>query len=182
MKILVFIFIFFNVYSYSQNDTVNDSIKNSYHSAKKSAFLSLIIPGAGQIYNQYYSPKGKYGAYWKVPLIYSSLFGTGKLLLDAINLEKELKVEYYNRDNSNNPISPKWANYSQNDLIILHENAVKKRTMFMLLVGGFYALQIIDASVEAHFLHFDISPTISMQIQPSFYQNTAGLNLCINFN
>ena len=182
MKILVFIFVFVSIISFGQVKPSNDTTKISLHSAKKAAILSMIIPGAGQVYNQYYSPKGKYGAYWRLPIIYSSLLGTGKLLFDAIDLEKELRIEYYNRDNSNAIISPKWANYSQSDLIILHESAVKKRTLYMLLVGGVYALQIIDASVEAHFLHFDITPSISMQIQPAFYQNTAGLNLCFNFN
>jgi hypothetical protein len=50
------------------------------------------------------------------------------------------------------------------------------------LVGGVYALQIIEASIDAHFLHFDISPNITMQVQPTYLQRTAGVQLTFNFN
>jgi len=181
MKIILFIFILicFNVFG---QRTPQDSIQLSAHTPKKAAFLSLVIPGAGQVYNQYYSPKGRYGAYWKVPLIYASLLGTGSLFLDAIRTESEIRTEYYNREKNSELIASKWANYTANDLIILHESAVRKRTMFGLLVGGVYALQIIEASIDAHFLHFDISPNISLHVQPTYLQRTAGVQLTFNFN
>jgi hypothetical protein len=181
MKILFFIFIFicFNVVGQRNS---KDSIQLTAHTTKKAAFLSCIIPGAGQVYNQYYSPKGRYGAYWKVPLIYVSLLGTGSLFLNAIRTESEIRTEYFNREGNSTLISSKWANYSTNDLITLRESAVRKRTLFGLLVGGVYALQIIEASIDAHFLHFDISPNLTMQIQPTYLQRTAGLQLTFNFN
>jgi hypothetical protein len=181
MKIIFFILFFYcsNVFGQS---IAKDSILITAHTPKKAAFWSIIIPGAGQIYNQYYSPKGRYGAYWKVPLIYVSLLGTGSLFLDAIRSESEIRTEYYNREKNNTLISSKWANYTANDLILLHESAVRKRTMFGLLVGGVYALQIIEASIDAHFLHFDISPNLTIQIQPTYLQRTAGLQLTFNFN
>jgi hypothetical protein len=181
MKILFFIFIFicFNVFG---QRTSQDSIQLSAHTPRKAAILSFVIPGAGQVYNQYYSPKGRYGAYWKVPIIYASLFGTGSLFIDAVRMESEIRTEYYNREKNSTLISAKWANYTASDLITLHESAVRKRTMFGLLVGGVYALQIIEASIDAHFLHFDISPNITMQVQPTYLQRTAGVQLTFNFN
>ena len=181
MKIIFFILFFYcsNVFGQS---IAKDSISITAHTPKKAAFWSIIIPGAGQIYNQYYSPKGRYGAYWKVPLIYVSLLGSGSLFLDAIRSESEIRTEYYNREGNSTLISSKWANYTTNDLITLRESAVRKRTMFGLLVGGVYALQIIEASIDAHFLHFDISPNLTMQIQPTYLQRTAGLQLTFNFN
>ena len=181
MKILFFIIFFFCTPVFGQKIT-KDSIQLTSHTPKKAAFWSVVIPGAGQVYNQYYSPKGRYGAYWKVPLIYVSLIGSGSLFIDAIQSEKEIRTEYYNRDLNSNLISPKWSNYTQSDLITLHESAVRKRTMFGLLVGGVYALQIIEASVDAHFLHFDISPSLSMHVQPTVIQRTAGLQITFDFN
>ena len=182
MKIIFFILFFYcsNVFGQS---IAKDSILITAHTPKKAAFWSSIIPGAGQIYNQYYSPKGRYGAYWKVPLIYVALVGSGSLFLDAIRTESEIRTEYNNRQ-ENKIVTPsiKWENYTSNDLILLHESAVRKRTMFGLLVGGIYALQILEASIDAHFLHFDISPNITMQLQPTYLQRTAGIQLTFNFN
>ena len=182
MKIIFFILFFYcsNVFGQS---IAKDSILITAHTPKKAAFWSIIIPGAGQIYNQYYSPKGRYGAYWKVPLIYVALVGSGSLFLDAIRTESEIRTEYNNRQ-ENKIVTPsiKWENYTSNDLILLHESAVRKRTMFGFLVGGIYALQILEASIDAHFLHFDISPNITMQLQPTYLQRTAGIQLTFNFN
>lgn len=181
MKILFFIFIFISHTIFGQR-TSQDSNLISSHTPKKAAFWSFVIPGAGQIYNQIHSPKGRFSAYWKVPVIYASLVTTGNLFFDAVLSEREIRTEYYNREKYNGFTSIKWANYTTNDLILLHESAVKKRTMFGLLVGGVYALQIIEASIDAHFLHFDISPSIAMQVKPTYLQHTAGLQFTLHFN
>jgi hypothetical protein len=188
MKLISFI-LFFNCFTiFGQITTKNqiyrqDSSILSKHTPKKAAFWSFIIPGAGQIYNQHYSPKGRYGAYWKVPLIYVALVGSSSLFIDAVRTESEIRTEYNNRQEIK-IVTPsiKWENYTSNDLILLHESAVRKRTMYGLLVGGVYALQIIEASIDAHFLHFDISPNITMQLQPTYLQRTAGIQLTFNFN
>lgn len=181
MKLFFFVSFFFYTSAFGQK-IASDSVKISTHTPKKAALLSMLIPGSGQIYNQIYSPKGRYGAYWKVPLIYASLIGTGSLFLKAIQTEKEIKTEYYNREQNSSLISPKWINYSASDLILLHESALKKRTMYGILFFGVYAIQAIEASIDAHFLHFDISPSITMHIQPTYYYQTAGIQLRFDLN
>lgn len=181
MKIFFIIFIFISFTLFGQQSS-QDSIQLIRHSPKKAAIWSFVMPGAGQIYNQLYSTKNRYGAYWKVPIIYASLIATGNLFLNAVRTESEIRTEYYNREKKVEQISSKWSNYTSNDLILLHESAVKKRTMFGLLVGGVYAIQIIEASIDAHFLHFDISPSITMRVKPTYIQHTAGLQLTLDFN
>ena len=181
MKLFLIVSFFFYTSAFGQQ-VANDTVKLSSHTPRKAALWSVVIPGAGQVYNQYYSPKGKYGAYWKVPLIYASLIGTGSLFLHAIKTENEIRSEYYNREKNSALISSKWSNYTQSDLILLHESAIRKRTMYGILVFGVYALQAIEASIDAHFLHFDISPSISMHIEPTYYYQTAGLQLRFDFN
>ncbi len=181
MKLILIVSFFFYTSAFGQI-TASDSLKLTSHTPQKAAFWSIVLPGAGQVYNQYYSPKGKYGAYWKVPLIYASLIGTGSLFLNAIQSEREIKEEYYNREKNSVLISSKWVNYTQSDLILLHESAIRKRTMYGILFFGVYALQAIEASIDAHFLHFDISPSISLHVQPTYYYHTAGLQLRFDFN
>ncbi len=176
MRILFLLIIYYPLSVFAQSATA-DSILISRHTPKKAAIWSSVIPGAGQVYNQLYSPPGNYGAYWKLPLIYASLVGTGKLFYDAILSEKDIRIEYYNRESNSNLISDKWSNYSQADLILLHESAVRKRTMYGLLFGATYLVQVIEASVDAHFLHFDISPSLTMHVQPTYVQQTAGIQL-----
>ncbi len=178
MKKFFFIVFFCSLNVFGQKN-VEDSLKLYSHSPQKAAFWSVVIPGAGQIYNQYYSPKGRYGAYWKVPIIYASLALTGNLFVNSIQEEKEIRTEYNNRD-LGKVLNLKWSNYTQSDLITLHESAVRKRTMFGLLFGGVYLIQVIEASVDAHFLHFDISPSISMRFQPTYYFQTAGVQLTVD--
>lgn len=159
-----------------------DSIKPSIPPhPKRAALLSTIIPGAGQIYNQIYAPKKKYNAYWKVPLIYGSLIGSTNLLLNAIKTEKELKQEYYNRINNVTP-SVKWVNYDKYNLLTLHNSASRNRNLLYILVGGLYILQIADASIEAHFTHYDISPNLSLDINPLLNPHATGVNLSFNLH
>jgi hypothetical protein len=51
---------------------------------------------------------------------------------------------------------------------------------------GLYALQIVDANVDAHLIDFDISPDLSFTVDPAMlqpYDNKAtfGLRCCLNF-
>ena len=158
-----------------------DTIEPALPYPKRAALLSAIIPGAGQVYNQIYAPTKKYNAYWKVPLIYASLISSSNLLINAINTEKELKQEYYNRINNITP-SLKWANYDEYNLVALHASASRNRNLLYILVGGLYIIQIADASVEAHFTHFDISPNLSLDITPTISNYASGVNLSFNLH
>jgi len=52
-------------------------------------------------------------------------------------------------------------------------------------MAGFYGLQIIDASVDAHLFNFDISDDLTLNWQPSmqhFYkENVYCINWTLNF-
>ena len=158
-----------------------DTIKPLLPLPKKAALLSIILPGAGQVYNQIYAPTKRYNAYWKVPLIYASLIGSTNLLINSIKTEKELKQEYYNRINNITP-TLKWASYDQYNLVTLHASASRNRNLLYLLVGGLYIIQIADASVEAQFTHFDISPNLSLDITPTISTYVTGVNLSFNLH
>jgi hypothetical protein len=176
MKILKLILLFILV-----NHTIlaQDSIVENQHSVRRASMLSTLLPGSGQLYNHIHSTNKSYSVFWKLPVIYSSLAASSYLFIQAVQLEKELKQEYFNRDQ--NLTSPKWSNYDQYNILTLHTSAKKKRDLYGILLLGLYVLQIADASVEAHFMHFDISPTITLNIQPTISNSLTGLNLCFNF-
>jgi hypothetical protein len=49
------------------------------------------------------------------------------------------------------------------------------------LTGGIYVIQIIEASIDAHFSKFDISPNLTLNIQPFYLNfNFSGLTFALN--
>lgn len=176
MKKIIFLLFFI----YNQKLVAQDSTNLIQPYPKRAAILSAIIPGSGQIYNHIYSNNRKAHIYWKIPLIYTSLYFASKTLIDKINLEKEIRNEYTNRVNSQ-LYSPKWLPYDNYNLVLLQKNTSKSRNTLYFVTGGIYLIQVLEASIDAHFSHFDISPNLSLNIQP-FYSdfNLTGLTFAFN--
>ena len=58
------------------------------------------------------------------------------------------------------------------------------RDISYIALAGVYVLNIIDASVDAHFVRFDVSPDLSMDIGPSLHAaslGATGLSLQFSF-
>lgn len=159
-----------------------DSSKNYVHSVRDALIFSALVPGAGQVYNHIYMPKGKKKAFWKVPLIYAGLGATGYFLWTNQQTVKELKTEYTNRQNGGT-LSDKWSLYDDYGILTLFQQYQNQRDLSILSVGFVYLLQLADAGIEAHFVRFDISEDLSMCIYPSFPMGqTVGIGMRWNFN
>ncbi|MGV3629712.1 MAG: DUF5683 domain-containing protein [Bacteroidota bacterium] len=156
-------------------------VKDTGHSVKKATILSAVLPGAGQVYNHLAMPKGKKNAYWKVPLIYAALGGTGYLLLKENGLQRELKKEYKTRAAGNNGLA-KYEQYDLQGIETLYNQHLNQRDLMILAFGAVYLLQVVDAAVEAHFVRFDISEDLTLHVSPSYlsaYQ--PGVKLSLKF-
>lgn len=138
-------------------------------SPKKATLYSAILPGLGQIYNK---------KYWKVPIIYGGFIGFGY----AINWNNNQYVTYRQAyadiiDNDPNTNSyeelviegawdwdnPTHVSQFTTRLERAKNSARRNRDFMIILTAGFYALNIIDATVDAHFFNFDISDDIAMK-------------------
>lgn len=137
------------------------------HSVRTATILSAVLPGAGQVYNHLAMPKGKKKAYWKVPLIYAGLGATGYFMLQNHQLQKELKTEYLNRQEGIEGLQ-QYALYDDQGILTLYRFHQNRRDLLILGIGLVYVFQIIDAAVEAHFVRFDISEDLSLQLSPTF--------------
>lgn len=159
---------------------VKDTIK--VHSPKKAVIFSAIIPGAGQVYNHIAMPKGKKKAYWKVPLIYGALGVTSYFLVKNQLTQQSLKQEYTNRKYGG-LLDERWSDYDGPGVLTLYDQYLNWRDLSILGVGAVYLIQVIDAGIEAHFVHFDISQDLSLAIEPAYFgQNTVGLKFNFNFH
>lgn len=161
----------------SGKDKVKDSVKP--HSIRTAILLSAALPGAGQVYNHIAMPKGKRKAYWKVPLIYAGLTGASYFLVSNHQDQKSLKTEYKLRlegqigDNE-------WSSYDDQGILQLYEQKLRWRDLSIVGLALAYLLQVTDAGVEAHFVSFDVSPDLTLSIDPVLLnQRSVGVGLTL---
>jgi len=174
------LFIFSTTCLFSQVDSTSTP-KDTVHSVKKALIFSAIVPGAGQVYNHIAMPKGKKKAFWKVPLIYAGVGSSAYFLFKNQLLQKSLKTEYSNREDGNT-LNPEWEQYDDFGVLTLYNQHLDRRDLSILALGAIYLLQIADAGVEAHFVHFDISKDLSLNVRPTvLYNRNPGLLLSLNF-
>ena len=161
MRFLLAITLLFSVcnVTIAQVDSV-DSTKTiisqdtTKHSPKKAALLSTAFPGLGQIYNK---------KYWKLPLVYGSIGTCIYFAFDNNNKFKTNKQNYLDLLN-NDPTNPLLATYRA-DQDFYH----RWRDLSIVGASLFYIIQIVDATVDAHFFDFQkkIDNGISFNISPT---------------
>lgn len=133
---------------------------NDVHSPKKAAIMSAIIPGLGQIYNE---------KYWKVGVIYVGVGFLTYYFKRNIDSLKSYQSAYTARiDTSSATIDNKYSNLSNASVLSNRNFHRRQRDIALLGFFGLYALQIIDANVDAHLKEFEINEDLSMKITPSF--------------
>lgn len=155
-----------------------DTVRLSYH--QKSMLYSALLPGLGQVRNSIDAPNHNH-AIWKVPLIYGALGATGYFLYTNQSTQLQLKQEYTNRLNGG-PLDPKWTAYDNQAVLQLYRQYLDWRDLSILGFAAVYLFQVAEAGAEAHFVHFDTNPNLSLEIAPSFipYQY-AGAQIKLTF-
>ncbi|MGV8095753.1 MAG: DUF5683 domain-containing protein [Mangrovibacterium sp.] len=161
------------------------------HSPKKATIYSAVFPGLGQIYNR---------KYWKLPLVYigfASLIYAIDWNNDYYVLYKQAYIDISDNDPTSNSfkdldIEGHWDfnNQAQVEqfktrLERAKESTRRYRDLCIIGTAAFYAINIIDASVDAHFFNFDISDDLTMNWMPqpiyAMDQTLMGIRFVINF-
>ena len=149
----------------------------------KAAFYSAILPGLGQAYNK---------KYWKIPIVYGAI-GTGVYFY--INNNKEYNRyrdaykrrlagftddEFYFNSQGTQLTTPRVSTERLQDAQKLYR---RNKEISLLVTIGLYALNIIDANVDAHLLQYNVDENLSLA--PHFKLNefdaTSNLGLTLNF-
>lgn len=130
------------------------------HSPTKASLLSAILPGTGQAYNK---------KYWKIPIIYAGFAGLGYLAVTNNSDYKIYKDAYRLRlDGNESTVDDYVGIYSDEDLVTLKDYYKRNRDLSYICMGILYALNIIDASVDAHLFYFNVNDDLTMQVQPGY--------------
>ena len=163
--------------------TIDTAVINR-HSPHKATIYSMILPGLGQAYNR---------KYWKIPIVYAG-FGVFYYLIDYNNTEYvKWRDAYYfslvNEDPDADPINDYYELYGDNpDFLKARKNDARRyRDLNYILAGVWYALNVIDAAVDAHLFTWDVNDDISLRVEPHMHQRfgqfkpTGGFKLSMNF-
>lgn len=142
----------------------------------KAAFYSAILPGLGQAYN---------GKYWKIPLVYAGI-GTGVYFY--INNDKQwnrYRDAYKDRLAGRKDEFEGEVEIGTEALIRAQEFYRRNKEISILVIAGFYVLNIIDANVNAHLQQFNVSEDLSLKSNINFDNITGksqyGLSLNFRF-
>ena len=111
--------------------------------------MAIVLPGSGQIYNQ---------KYWKVPLVF---VGVGASVWAIGYFRGEMRV-------LNDSISGIFGagKTPSAQLIADRDLQRSRRDVAILCLAGVYILQVIDATVDAHFFKFNINENIGLRVSP----------------
>ena len=147
------------------------------HSPQKATLYSAVLPGLGQAYNK---------KFWKVPVVYAALGG----VVYGLSFNQKYYVRYKNayrdfiiRDPANKSyeiivkksmkssltveeVETVHATWFQNTLKNRRTYYKRNRDLSIIGLAAIYVLNMIDASVDAHFFNYDVSDDLAIKILP----------------
>lgn len=147
---------------------------------KRALWLSLVLPGAGQIYNR---------KYWKLPIIYGGFVGCAY----AMTWNNQMYHDYSQAYLDIMDDDPNTQSYNQflhlgakidDSNIERYKEIFRKRKdryrrwrdMSMFVLIGVYAFSVIDAYVDASLSEFDISDDLSLRVEPTVLNDKRNRN------
>ena len=165
---------------YADGFDIPDSTYRAQHKPNKATFMSSLVPGLGQYYNQ---------KYWKIPIIYGGF--TGLIYYASYNnfVYKKYRREYkWATDDDDRTVSQYPAANTER----LKDTWRRYRDICFIGIGALYLLQVIDANVDAHFFDFTIDKDLSIKadpmLMPDFTEATGtrkgtplGVNITVTF-
>ncbi|MDR1274347.1 MAG: DUF5683 domain-containing protein [Odoribacteraceae bacterium] len=171
------------------------------HSPRKATLMAMALPGLGQLYNDHW---------WKLPVLYggaaAAVYGFSwnnrsyKTYRDAfvaytryMNAKAADPALPYPRPNGWDKLfKPGGSAENINpqrfqDILKDRKNGFKRdRDMLLIVMGGIYVIQILDATVFAHFYEYEISEDLSLRVLPAAGYDprgggSAGISLTLRF-
>ena len=159
---------------------------------------SLVCVGGMQIYNK---------DYWKLPIVYGGLMGCMYAITWNNRNYKDYSEAYKDimNDAAAHPNDPEAWSQTWQVLTSMDPSAAindsnfkdrlkrqkdyyrRYRDLSIIITAGVYALTLVDAYVDAQLFDFDITPDLSMRVEPVVTPKTSvtprsyGLNCCLKF-
>lgn len=144
------------------------------HSPTKATILSAVLPGAGQIYNH---------KYWKAPIAWAGL-GVSYWFIQENSKEYRRYKDAYLAvvDGDPSTVDEFEGSLSSSQLLDATDTYRRWRDISYIAFGMVYILNVVDATVDAHFVRFDVGRDLSLNLGPSIEmaaQGHAGVGLAL---
>jgi hypothetical protein len=139
-----------------KEETLPEETSPKYKDPNKALWLSLLLPGAGQVYNE---------KVWKLPILYGGVI-TSIYFLEFNNRRYQrflVALDIIREGTEPNP----FPNLNQDGIVRNVNYWRRNRDAIYLVFGAIYAFGAVDAFVDAHLAGFDISDDLSFKIEPS---------------
>jgi len=141
----------------------------------KAVWMSALFPGLGQFYNR---------RYWKLPIVIGAFMGLGY----ATSWNNTMLRDYttaYSDIMDNDPTTKSYMDFfaptvKEEDLdhawltslLRTRKNYFRRnRDLCIICMIGVYLIAMVDAYVDAQLAHFDIGPSLSMDVAPALMNN-----------
>ncbi len=157
-------------FTFNTGETGGDSIRTSKrdsaqrinvdtleHSPRKAMIYSLLLPGLGQAYNN---------KYFKIPFVYAALGGVSYWI-------------YYNTQGYRTA-SDRYAE-DQSSINERYLRAWRRNLeLSYITLTAAYALQVLDAYVDAHLFYWDVSPELTLRVEPDIRPHFTTTGMPVN--
>ena len=153
-------------------DSINGALNKKVFipNPTKATWLALVIPGGGQIYNR---------KYWKLPIIYGgfavyayALTWNNKMYKDYMQAYKDAALGNWEANSIHDLLPPGYLDRTPKTQITetlrkRKDTYRRYRDLSIFAFIGVYLISVIDAYVDAELSNFDITPDLSMRVEPA---------------
>ena len=132
------------------------------HSPLKATMFSVVVPGMGQAYN---------GKSWKIPIIYGGFAMVLYAVVNNNHFYQLYRKSYFARIDGNPNTTDIFPRIST-DRLERRMNFYRRNLEISYIAGAaVYILNVLDATVDAHLLDFDVGEELTMNLQPVLIPN-----------
>ena len=136
----------------------------------RATWMALIIPGGGQIYNR---------KYWKLPIFYGGFAGcayaltwNGKMYRDYFDAYRDAANGNWESTSITDLVPQSYMNQVSRDRLVdllrrRKDTFRRYRDLSIFAFVAVYLLSVVDAYVDAELSNFDITPDLSMKVEPT---------------
>lgn len=144
---------------------------------ERAVWLSALFPGLGQIYNR---------RYWKLPIIVGGFMGLGyatswnnnqfqdytRAYRDILDSDPSTNsyMNFFPPTTTEDSLDKSWLTQT---LKSRKDYYRRNRDLCIICMVALYLVCMVDAYVDASLAHFDISPSLSMDMQPAMMYTPA---------
>ncbi len=132
------------------------TFRENWPDPKKAATLSLVLPGAGQLYNK---------RWWKVPLVYGAI-GAMVYSIDYNTRNYRSFRDAYILALQGKPHEFSAFNLETDAIRRYRDQYDKRRQLSWIGLVAVHLLQAAEAFVDANLMQFDVSDDLSIQWRP----------------